>query len=277
MNFRPSNLIYDLYELQLKRQIVSKGVLEHIAVIQDGNRRYARREGISKVVGHSMGANTTEKVSDWCLELGIKHLTVYAFSTENFQRDQEEKCQLFDLIKNKLLDLGDSKKIHANQVRVRAIGRIDLLPEDLREAICLVDEATKGYNRLHFNIALAYGGQFELVDAAKAIARQVRLGKIRHDEIDENLISRYLYPHDDDPIPKVDLIIRTGGDYRTSNFLPWQANGNECAAYFCAPYWPEFRKIDFLRAIRVAQVEKLEMANRLNNLEHATRSVVPMG
>jgi tritrans,polycis-undecaprenyl-diphosphate synthase [geranylgeranyl-diphosphate specific] len=277
MNFKLSNLIYALYELQLKSHIISKGALEHIAVIQDGNRRYARREGISKVAGHSLGANTTEKVSDWCLELGIKHLTVYAFSTENFQRDQEETRQLFDLIKNKLLDLRDSKKIHDNQVRVRAIGRIDLLPEDLRDTICLVDEATKGYNRLHFNIALAYGGQCELVDAAKALARQVIAGKIRFDEVTENLIAQYLYPHDGDPIPKVDLIIRTGGEYRTSNFLPWQANGNECAAYFCAPYWPEFRKIDFLRAIRIAQSGKIGRANRLNNQEHATRSVVPMG
>jgi tritrans,polycis-undecaprenyl-diphosphate synthase [geranylgeranyl-diphosphate specific] len=257
MNFKPSNLIYDLYELHLKRQIASKGILEHIAVIQDGNRRYARREGVSKAIGHSMGAKTTEEISDWCLELGIKHLTVYAFSTENFQRDPVEKDQLFDLIKNKLLDLADSKKIHDNQVRVRAIGRIDLLPKDLQEAIYLVDGATKGYNRLHFNIALAYGGQSELVDAARAIARQIKAGRISYDEIDENLISRYLYPHDDDPIPKVDLIIRTGGDNRTSNFLPWQANGNECAAYFCAPYWPEFRKIDFLRAIRVAQRGKI--------------------
>ncbi|MCJ7443577.1 MAG: polyprenyl diphosphate synthase [Methanotrichaceae archaeon] len=256
MNFKPSNPIYTLYELQLKSQVGSGGAVKHIAVIQDGNRRYARREGITKAEGHNLGADTTESVSDWCLELGIKHLTVYAFSTENFQRDTKETNQLFDLIKNKLLELRESKKIHANQVRVRAIGRIDLLPEYLREAIFLVEEATRGYNKMYLNIALAYGGQCELVDAAKALARQVRAGKIQHEDLTESLIAQYLYPHDGDPVPKVDLIIRTGGEHRTSNFLPWQANGNECAAYFCAPYWPEFRKIDFLRAIRIAQTGK---------------------
>jgi tritrans,polycis-undecaprenyl-diphosphate synthase [geranylgeranyl-diphosphate specific] len=256
MGFNKSNLLYAIYERKLKRQVLSEGAVDHVAIIQDGNRRYARQKHMSTATGHSVGARTTEMVSDWCLELGIKHLTLYAFSTENFHRDEEEKRQLFDLIKNKLLELRDSKKIHANKVRVRAIGRIDLLPEDLKEAIFSVDEATRSYNRMYLNVALAYGGQCELVDAARALAHQIRAGRIRPEDLDENLIARYLYPHDGDPVPKVDLIIRTGGEYRTSNFLPWQANGNECAAYFCAPYWPEFRKIDFLRAIRIAQSEQ---------------------
>ena len=106
---------------------------------------------------------------------------------------------------------------------------------------------------MYLNVALAYGGQRELVDAARSLARQVSQGVIGAKEVDEDLIASHLYPPDGGSVPKVDLIIRTGGDCRTSNFLPWQANGNECAAYFCAPYWPEFRKIDFLRAIRTAQ------------------------
>jgi len=255
MNFNKSNPLYAIYELKLKRQVLSEGAVDHVAIIQDGNRRYARQKRISKATGHSLGAKTTEMVADWCLELGIKHLTLYAFSTENFHRDEEEKRQLFDLMKNKLLELRDSKEIHANEIRVRAIGRIDLLPEDLKDAVSSVDEATKAYNKMYLNIALAYGGQCELVDAARALAHQIKKGRIRSEDLDENLIAQYLYPHNGDPVPKVDLIIRTGGEYRTSNFLPWQANGNECAAYFCAPYWPEFRKIDFLRAIRIAQSE----------------------
>jgi tritrans,polycis-undecaprenyl-diphosphate synthase [geranylgeranyl-diphosphate specific] len=111
-----------------------------------------------------------------------------------------------------------------------------------------------GYSDLYINIALAYGGQCELVDAAKALAREVEAHKISAGSVDEGIIAKYLYPHNGVPVPKVDLIIRTGGEFRTSNFLPWQANGNECAAYFCAPYWPEFRKIDFLRAMRTAQI-----------------------
>jgi tritrans,polycis-undecaprenyl-diphosphate synthase [geranylgeranyl-diphosphate specific] len=230
--------------------------VEHVAVIQDGNRRFARRRQLPVGAGHTLGADVTDKVSDWCLELGIKHLTVYVFSVENFNRSEEEKENLFNLIKERLLEQCASEKVHANRVRIRAIGRTQMLPHDLREAIRKADEATKDYSNFYFNIALAYGGQCELVDAARSLARSVLKGDIRADEVDEALISQCLYPHNDISVPKVDLIIRTGGEIRTSNFLPWQANGNECAAYFCAPYWPEFRKIDFLRAVRTAQARR---------------------
>jgi len=251
--FKASNPAYALYERLLKREVLEGSPIEHVAIIQDGNRRYAMRRGISKALGHSHGADTAETVMDWCLELGIRHLTLYSFSTENFKRDEEEKRYLFDLIKAKFLELCDSPKVHGNQVRVRAIGRIDLLPKDLQEAISRVEEVTRKYSGMYLNVALAYGGQGELVDAARALARRVREKKLKAADLNEDLVAQYLYPHDGVPIPKVDLIIRTGGESRTSNFLPWQANGNECAAYFCAPYWPEFRKIDFLRAIRTAQ------------------------
>ncbi|MDM7934289.1 MAG: polyprenyl diphosphate synthase [Methanothrix sp.] len=246
-------LLYPLYERLLLRQVLSGDPVEHVAIIQDGNRRYARQRGISQLLGHSLGAATSERVADWCLEIGVRHLTLYAFSTENFRRDEGEKRYLFDLIKSKFSELAESEKIHRNRVCVRAIGRIDLLPSDLQEEIHRAEEATSGYGRMYLNIALAYGGQRELADAARALAIAVRSGRIRADDVDEEVIARNLYPQDGTPIPKVDLVIRTGGDCRTSNFLPWQANGNECAAYFCAPYWPEFRKIDFLRAIRTAQ------------------------
>lgn len=248
------NPAYVLYERLLKKQILAGAPVEHVAIIQDGNRRYARQNGLSKFLGHSLGAETSEKVSDWCLEMGVKHLTLYAFSTENFNRDDSEKRYLFDLIKKKFVDLRLSKKTHSNQVRVRAIGRVEMLPQDLREEISRTEEATRKYCRMYLNVALAYGGQRELVDAARSIAHLVKQGKIRAEDLDEGFIARHLYPQDGVSVPKVDLIIRTAGDFRTSNFLPWQANGNECAAYFCAPFWPEFRKIDFLRAIRTAQV-----------------------
>jgi tritrans,polycis-undecaprenyl-diphosphate synthase [geranylgeranyl-diphosphate specific] len=256
----PAGLCYYVYEAVLKRQVQNERPVEHVAIIQDGNRRFAKRMGLPNVLGHSIGAETTENVSDWCLELGIKHLTVYAFSIENFQRSEEEKRFLFDLIKQKLLEVLNSEKMRHNRVRVRAIGRIDLLPMDLKETIRQVEEATKGYDSVYLNLAVAYSGQFEIVDAARALAVQVREGRLRADDVDEDVIAKYLYPHDGASVPKVDLIIRTGGEIRTSNFLPWQANGNECAAYFCAPYWPEFRKIDFLRAIRTAQARRNQQA-----------------
>ncbi|MCX6675023.1 MAG: undecaprenyl diphosphate synthase family protein, partial [Methanothrix sp.] len=133
MSFCVLNPAYALYERRLKRQILEGGPVEHVAVIQDGNRRYARQKGLSKVLGHSLGARTSEKVADWCLALGIKHLTLYAFSTENFERDEAEKRYLFDLIKAKFMELNVSEKIHGNKVRVRAIGRIEMLPRDLQE------------------------------------------------------------------------------------------------------------------------------------------------
>jgi len=253
MSFILRNPAYVFYERLLKSRILAGVPVEHVAIIQDGNRRYARQNGLSRFLGHSLGADTSEKVSDWCLEVGVKHLTLYAFSTENFNRDEVEKRYLFDLIKNKFMELGQSKKIHANGVRVRAIGRVEMLPQDLQVQISRTEEATRNYKTMYLNVALAYGGQRELVDAARSLAQQVSQGKISAAEVDEDLIAMHLYPQDGTCVPKVDLIIRTGGDCRTSNFLPWQANGNECAAYFCAPYWPEFRKIDFLRAIRTAQ------------------------
>ncbi|MCK9441428.1 MAG: polyprenyl diphosphate synthase [Methanothrix sp.] len=253
MSFILQNPAYAIYERLLKSRILAGVPVEHVAIIQDGNRRYALQKGLSKFLGHSLGADTSEKVSDWCLEVGVKHLTLYAFSTENFGRDELEKRYLFDLIKNKFAEFGRSKKVHANKVRVRAIGRVEMLPQDLQEEIRRTEEATREYENMYMNVALAYGGQRELVDAARSLARQIREGKIRATEVDEDLIASHLYPQDGISVPKVDLIIRTGGDCRTSNFLPWQANGNECAAYFCAPYWPEFRKVDFLRAIRTAQ------------------------
>jgi tritrans,polycis-undecaprenyl-diphosphate synthase [geranylgeranyl-diphosphate specific] len=247
------NPAYLIYERLLRSSIQKGSAVEHVAIIQDGNRRYARENGLSSYQGHSFGADTSDRVFDWCLELGIKHLTLYAFSTENFKRDEAEKGYLFDLIKNKFAELARSEKTHVNKVRVRALGRVEMLPEDLQEEIRRTEAATQGYDGIYLNIALAYGGQRELVDAARSLAEEVSLGKIKAQDVDEHMIAQHLYPRDGTPVPKVDLIVRTGGDCRTSNFLPWQANGNECAAYFCAPYWPEFRKIDFLRAIRTAQ------------------------
>ncbi|HUS76919.1 MAG TPA: polyprenyl diphosphate synthase [Methanothrix sp.] len=253
MSFILRNPAYTFYERLLKSRILAGLPVEHVAIIQDGNRRFARQKGLSKFLGHSLGADTSERVMDWCLDVGVRHLTLYAFSTENFSRNETEKRYLFDLIKDKFVELKRSKKIHHNQIRVRAIGRVEMLPADLQEEICRTQEATREYDKMYLNVALAYGGQRELIDTVRSLARQVSEGKIRAADVDEDLIAQHLYPRDGIPVPKVDLIIRTGGDCRTSNFLPWQANGNECAAYFCAPYWPEFRKIDFLRAIRTAQ------------------------
>jgi len=223
------------------------GAPEHVAVIQDGNRRYASKKGADATDGHREGAETTEAVLDWCDELGVRELTLYAFSTENFARPPQEREQLFDLIEQKLREFADADRVHESSVRIRAIGETHKLPERVQDAIAYAQERTREYDALHLNVALAYGGRAELLSAARDVTREVAEGRLDPATIDRETVDERLY---EGPLRDVDLIIRTGGDERTSNFLPWHAKGNEAAVYFCTPYWPEFRKVDFLRSIR---------------------------
>lgn len=251
------NLLYGGYEVLLINEIKERPVPSHVAIIMDGNRRFAHKYGIAKYYGHFKGADTTERVLNWSFDIGIRQLTVYAFSTENFTRPEEEKDQLFELIGLKLDEICADERTHSRRMRVRIIGDIGRLPDKLRSAVTRVEEMTKNYNGIFLNVAIAYGGRQELIDVARLIAQKIKSGDLSLNDINEDTISHNLYPSSSS-IPYVDLIIRTGGDERISNFLPWQANGNECAAYFCAPYWPEFRKIDFLRAIRTYQTREHE-------------------
>ncbi|MFC7133445.1 MULTISPECIES: polyprenyl diphosphate synthase [Salinibaculum] len=244
----------------------------HVAVIMDGNRRYASQRGQDKTDGHREGARTTEQILHWSDELGIEEVTLYAFSTENFDRPEAERESLFDLLTDKLYEFADADRVHEAEVRIRAIGELDRLPERVQEAAAYADRRTAGYDRLHLNIALAYGGRAELLGAARDIARQVADGDLEPDAVDDETVSQALY---DGPTQDVDLIVRTGGNERTSNFLPWQANGNEAAVYFCAPYWPEFRKIDFLRSIRT--YENREESWRRTRAQRALALVRALG
>ncbi len=239
-------LVYKIYEKLLIREVMKNKIPNHIAIIMDGNRRYARKIGLPAYFGHIFGSRKAEKILEWCLELGIKNVTVYAFSTENFRRDEEEKKNLFKLMEQKLNDLLRDKRIHKNRVRVRIIGKKDLLPEKVQKVVFKLELATKDYDRYNLNIALAYGGRQELIDAIRKLLIDVKKGIIRADEIRKEHIERNLYS--DNGYESVDLLIRTGGEQRLSNFLPWQTTNS--IAYFCDIYWPEFRKIDLLRAIR---------------------------
>jgi len=231
-------------------RLLSRGVEDgptHVAVIQDGNRRYARKRGGVAHDGHEAGAQTTEHVLEWCEQLGVEELTLYAFSTENFDRSPEERERLFDLLERKLREFADADRVHDNEVCIRAIGETHRLPDRVRDAIRYAEDRTRGYERFVLNVALAYGGRAKLLGAARSVCSDVTAGDIDPADIDVETVQERLY---DRPVRDVDLIIRTGGDERTSNFLPWHANGNEAAVFFCAPYWPEFSKIDFLRGIR---------------------------
>ncbi len=232
--------------VRLLRREVGEGPT-HVAIIQDGNRRYAREHGSDAPDGHRAGAQTTEEVLEWCRELGIEELTLYAFSTENFERPQEELEPLFDLFESKLYEFADADRVHENEVAIRAIGDVDRLPARVQEAVRYAESRTADYDEFQLNIALAYGGRAELLRAARGVVEAVDSGSLSPSDIDVSEIESRLYRQ---PVRDVDLIIRTGGDERTSNFLPWYANGNEAAVFFCAPYWPEFSKADFLRGIR---------------------------
>ncbi|WP_416840563.1 polyprenyl diphosphate synthase [Haloferax sp. DFSO52] len=233
------------YERVLRREIGDGPT--HVAIIQDGNRRYARERGDDAPDGHRAGAETTENVLEWCEEIGIEELTLYAFSTENFDRPPEEREHLFDLFENKLYESVRSEQIHEREVAVRVIGEVDRLPERVQEAVEYAESQTADYDNFTLNIALAYGGRAELLNAARDVCRDVEAGELSPDDVDVAAVDAHLSRQ---PVRDVDLIIRTGGDERISNFLPWHANGNEAAVYFCAPYWPEFSKTDFLRGIR---------------------------
>ena len=235
------------YERVLRREIETNDGPAHVAIIQDGNRRYARRRGADAPDGHRAGAETTERVLEWCEDLGVEELTLYAFSTENFDRPPEELDPLFDLMESKLREFADADRIHEQEVGIRAIGDLERLPPRVTDAVEYAERRTADYNDFRLNIALAYGGRASLLDAARDVAAAVEAGDLSPADIDVAEVERRL---DKSPSRDVDLIIRTGGDERTSNFLPWHANGNEAAVYFCAPFWPEFSKADFLRGIR---------------------------
>ncbi|HEY3422201.1 MAG TPA: polyprenyl diphosphate synthase [Methanocellaceae archaeon] len=250
-------ILYAWYEHSIKQEVLRGSIPQHIAIIQDGNRRYAKKLGQSTEKGHMYGADTVERVLNWCDEIGVLQLTLYGFSTENFKRPEKEKKAIFSIMKEKSKQLRESERTHKLKLRIRTLGDMDMLPKDLKDEIAMTDSATATYDKFYLNLAVAYGGRQEIVDSAKKIARDVQNGTLSPDDVTEDLVGGYLYL-DRTPNTDVDLIIRTGGDERTSNFLPWQASGNECAIYISAPYWPEFRKIDFLRAIRSYQIREKE-------------------
>ena len=243
--------VYKVYEKRLERQIKKGQVPKHLAVIMDGNRRYVENLGILPHEGHIKGKSTLENLSDWCRHLGIRHLTVYAFSLENFDRDEKELSPLMDLFEESFRSAGDDPRVHQNKVRVRAIGHREMLPDKVVKAIEYAESKTKDYNDFNYNLAVAYGGRQELVRSMEKIAEKVKEGKIIPSEIDAELISSNLYTSG---LPDPDLILRTSGEERISNFLLWQIAYSEL--YFADVYWPDMRKIDFLRAIRSFQKRK---------------------
>jgi len=211
-----------------------------VAIILDGNRRYAKKLGIPKFSGHEKGMGKIKELLRWCIELKIREVTLYCFSTENFKREKEEVEYLFELFKRKVRDFKKEKLIHDNKVKVTVIGRIEMFPKEMQNEMREIIQITKDYKNYKLNLAMAYGGRAEIVDSFKRIiAKGIK-------KIDEETIRNNLYLPSD-----VDLLIRPGGEKRLSNFLLWQMAYGEII--WVDKLWPEFTKDDFIACINEFQ------------------------
>lgn len=237
------------YEQRLLEDIKRGGNLpRHIGIILDGNRRFARKYDLEYQQGLDLGADKLEKVLEWGRELGIKHVTVFAFSTENFNRSSGEVKKLMNTFVEKFKEIAKDARVHKHKIRVRVIGDLNRMPKRVVNAIREAENATRDYDGYFLTLAVGYGGRAELVNAVRRICERVERGELKPSGIDERLVSGHLYTAG---LPDPDLIIRTSGEERLSGFLLWQSAYSEL--YFCEAYWPAFSKIDFLRAIRTYQ------------------------
>ncbi len=215
---------------------------EHIAIILDGNRRWAKQRGLPSLQGHTEGANNLEKIASYCNKIGVKYLTVYAFSTENWKRSEEEVGYLMKLFEKYLADF--ETKFKDSTARIRLAGGIERLPENLQEGVRRIEEKTKNNTGLTLNLCINYGGRDEIVNATKILAEQVKNGEIATEDITEELFAKYLRTKD---APDPDLMIRAGGEQRLSGFLLWQTSYSEL--YFADPMWPDFNEEELEKAI----------------------------
>ncbi len=250
--FKHSGL-YNIYEKRLESQIVKNSLPNHIAIILDGNRRWAKFNFMGVRRGHFKGADKAEELLNWIHDLGIRITTLYVLSTENLDRKDDEVDNIYHLLQIKLERLLDDTRIHKRRMKIKAIGNVKLLPADLQEILRKLEENTADYDSMFLNIAIAYGGQEELVDAVKKIALMARMGELCVEDINEKIIESCLYTSHL-PQPEPDLILRTSGEKRLSGFLIWQSAYSELV--FMDVFWPEFRKIDLMRAIRTYQRRK---------------------
>ncbi|MDO8536418.1 MAG: isoprenyl transferase [Candidatus Omnitrophota bacterium] len=221
----------------------------HVAIIMDGNGRWASQRGLPRVAGHRAGVKSVQEIIKGAKESGVKILTLYTFSTENWKRPKHEVRALFALLENYIDTQADN--LTKNNIRLSVIGRLEGLPDAVRNKLKDIMEKTKENTALTLNLALNYGARTEIVDAVRSIVSDCLSGRVRPEEIDEKNFSNYLYTKD---LPDPDLLIRTSGEMRLSNFLLWQLSYSEL--YISKKLWPDFTKIDFLKAIKEYQTRQ---------------------
>ena len=222
---------------------MNPNIPHHVAIIMDGNGRWAKKKGLPKIAGHRAGVKSAEESIKSAKESGVKILTLYTFSTENWKRPKYEVNALFKLLEN-YIDK-ELESLNKNDIKLSVIGRIDRLPQIVREKLIKAIDRTKDNKSLILNIALNYGSRQEIVDAVKKIAKDHKAGLLELESIDENTFGNYLYTSG---MPDPDLLIRTSGEMRVSNFLLWQISYAEI--YVTEKLWPDFRKSDFKKAVQ---------------------------
>ena len=224
----------------LLNEVDKENLPRHVGIIMDGNGRWAKKRGLPRSAGHRAGASVLKTITEFASEMGIRYITAYAFSTENWKRPKEEVDALMEL----LLDyLKDKKLLQGNEVRLKFIGDRSQLTEEVREQMAIAEEESKDRDKTILYLAINYGGQQEVTRAVRKVCEEVKRGALAVDEISEQTISERLYTE----VPDVDLIIRPSGEFRLSNFLLWQSAYSEF--WFSDIYWPDFTKDDFTKAI----------------------------
>jgi short-chain Z-isoprenyl diphosphate synthase len=247
------NLLYRVYERQLLNDVRRQPIPRHVGLIQDGNRRYAREAGLSEPrEGYLLASVKTEEVLTWCAALGIPVVTLWWLSTENLTREPDEVAAILRVIEQKMAEWMQGGFVQQLRIRVRPIGKLELLPASTLQILRGIDSTTQHHDRMLVNVGVGYGGRQEIVDAVRRYLQERFTQRDSPEEILRGLtpeaLDKFLYTYD---CPDPDLIIRTSGEVRLSGFMLWQSAYSEF--YFCDAYWPAFRKIDFLRAIRSYQ------------------------
>ncbi len=251
-----TQLLYRIYEHELLGEVRRRPVPQHLGLIQDGHRRYCREAGLTDFeVGYRLGGDKAAQVLGWCSELGISLVTLWWLSTENLVREPREVDAVLRVVEAKMHEWAEGGIAERLGMRMRPIGKLDLLPKSTQEALREAESATRGHDRMTLNVAVGYGGRQEIIDAIRSYLRHAATQGFTLEQSAHNLcaeaLDEHVYTHD---CPNPDLIIRTSGEVRLSGFMLWQSAYSEF--YFCDAYWPAFRKIDFLRAIRSYQQRK---------------------
>lgn len=232
---------------KLQQELKKSGEIpKHIAIIMDGNGRWAKKRGLPRVAGHKRGVDTVKDIVEACAEIGVKYLTLYTFSTENWKRPKDEVSTLMRLLLNSLRDRVD--ELCKNDIKLTTIGDTDALPYEVQKQLRADIERTKNNKKMVLNLALSYSGRWEILEAVKKISRAVEKGDIKADEINEQMFSKFLTTKD---LPDPDLVIRTSGEFRVSNFLLWQIAYSEFV--ITDIYWPDFNRHHLYESIRAFQ------------------------